>query len=90
MDAVRGGRGTIDLRVGEQVTSGLNDLEDFDAARIVRADGSEVIGQPRFGNGRHRPDDRPIEIGNAPSVNIGELQICDDFLVTISPARHHL
>jgi uncharacterized protein YdeI (BOF family) len=53
VDAVRGGSGTLNLSIGEQVTvtGDLDDLEDFDATRIVRADGSEVIGQPS-GNGR--------------------------------------
>ncbi|MBF2047156.1 MAG: hypothetical protein IGS54_07305 [Elainella sp. C42_A2020_010] len=54
VDAIRRGSGTIDLAIGEQVTvtGDLDDLEDFDAIRITRADGSEVIGQPRPGNGR--------------------------------------
>ncbi len=61
VDAVRGGPGTIDLAVGEQVTviGDLDDLEDFDALQIFRVDGSEVIGQPLLtprgpGNGRGR------------------------------------
>ena len=46
VDAVRG-RGTINLTPGEQVTviGDLDDSVDFDALRIFRADGSEVIGQ---------------------------------------------
>lgn len=54
VDAIRRGSGSIDLAIGEQVTvtGDLDDPEDFDATRIVRADGSEVIGQPFPGNGR--------------------------------------
>lgn len=53
VDAVRRGSGTINLAVGEQVTvTGDLDDEDFDATRIVRADGSDVIGQPLPGNDR--------------------------------------
>ncbi len=104
VDADRGGSGTLNLSIGERVTvtGDLDDREDFDATRIVRADGSEVIGQPsgngrpgngrpgngRPGNGRPgngRPDDdRPINIGSAPRVDIGNLQVRDDFVVTIS------
>ncbi|QYO67408.1 restriction endonuclease subunit S [Leptolyngbya sp. 7M] len=105
VDAIRRGSGTIDLAIGEQVTvtGDLDDLEDFDAIRITRADGSEVIGQPRPGNGRPgngrpgngrpgngrpgngRPEnDRPVNLNAAPQVNIGNLQVRDDFLVTIT------
>jgi hypothetical protein len=47
VDAVRGGSGTIALSVGEQVTvmGDLDDLEDFDASQIIRADGSVVVSQ---------------------------------------------
>ncbi len=58
VDAVRRGSGTINLAIGEQVTvtGDLDDLEDFDAVRITRSDGSEVIGQPPGnGSGNGRP-----------------------------------
>jgi uncharacterized protein YdeI (BOF family) len=109
VDAVRRGAGTIDLPIGERVTvtGDFDDLEDFDATRIVRADGTEVIGQPsgngRPGNGNGRPgsgngrpgngngnsngapgNNQPINISDAPRVDIGDLQVRDNFTVTIT------
>jgi len=104
VDAVRGGPGTIALTPGEQVTviGDLDDPVDFDALRIFRADGSEVIGQPfpnpggpgtefpsfpgpfpPFPNPGNPVSPLPIDPGSAPLVNIGDLQVRDDFFVTI-------
>jgi uncharacterized protein YdeI (BOF family) len=104
VDAVRGGLGTIALTPGEQVTviGDLDDPVDFDALRIFRADGSEVIGQrlsnpgrpgtgfppflgpfPPFSIPGNPGNNLPIDVGSVPLVNIGDLQVRDDFFVTI-------
>ena len=89
VDAYRGFPYTLDLVVGEQVSiiGDLDDPEDFDAFQVTRADGSIVVGQPS--SGIVLPEignpglETPPNVVSAPGVNIGDLQIRDDFFVTI-------
>ena len=89
VDAYGMSPGAVNLIVGEQVTvlGDMDDLENFDALQITRANGSGVIGQPfpgsaSLGSG-NLVSNHPINVISSSSVNIGDLQIRDDFFVTI-------
>ncbi len=91
VEPARPGLGLGNLTIGEQVTvtGDRDDLEDFDAIRIIRADGSDVIGQPQPSNPvpsnpvQPTPSENIRNPGTIPLVNIADLQIRDDVLVKI-------
>jgi uncharacterized protein YdeI (BOF family) len=90
VDGISDRLGTVNLTVGEQVTviGDLDDREDFDAVQVLRSSITPTPPAtpvpPVVSSGSGTISHTQASHGAAPSFNIADLQIRDDFRVTIS------